>query len=108
MQRNQEKVLKLQSGKKIRKYDKLTNNYHFIPIAIETFGAWGQEGLKFIKEIGKKITQKTQDKNATNHIIQAISMAVQRGNATSIMGTLGPQKKLDDYFDIVFPKVPNH
>ena len=84
------------------------NNYHFIPIAIETFGAWGQQGLKFIKEIGKKITQKTNDKNATNHIIQAISMVVQHANAASIMGTLGPQRKLDDYFDIVVPKKLNH
>ena len=52
--------------RKISKYDKLLNNYHFIPIAVETLGAWGQEGLKFIKEIGEKIIQKTNDKNATN------------------------------------------
>ena len=90
--------------RKISKYDKLLNNYHFIPIAVETLGAWGQEGLKFIKEIGEKIIQKTNDKNATNYIIQAISLAVQRGNAASIMGTLGHQRKLDDYFDIAIPK----
>ena len=30
--------------------------------------------------------------------IQAISMTVQRGNATSIMGTLGPLRKLEDFF----------
>ena len=78
--------------------------YHFIPIAIETFGTWGKEGLKFIKEVGRKITQKSNDKNATNHIIQAISMAVQRGNAASIIGTLGSQRKLDDYFDILVQK----
>ena len=90
--------------KKIRKYDRLLTNYHFIPIAIQTFGAWGKEGLKFIKEVGRKITQISNDKNATNHIIQAISMAVQRGNAASIIGTLGPQRKLDDYFDILVQK----
>ena len=28
--------------KKVQKYEKLLNNYHFIPIAIETFGALGQ------------------------------------------------------------------
>ena len=56
----------------------------------------------------RKITEKTNDKNATQHIIQAISMAVQRGNATSIMGTLGPQRKLDEYFDIIVPKKSNH
>ena len=86
--------------KKDRKYERLLNNYCFVPIALETFGAWGQTGLKFIKEIGRKITEKTNDKNATQHIIQAISMAVQRGNATSIVGTLGPQRKLE-YFDII-------
>ena len=31
-------------------------------------------------------------------------MAVQRGNAASIMGTLGPQLKLDEHFDILVPK----
>ena len=33
--------------------------------------------------------KKTGNKNATSHTFQAISMTVQRGNGTSIMGTLG-------------------
>ena len=41
---------------------------------------------------------------ATSHIIQAISMTVQRGNATSIMGTLGPLRKLEDFFDVISPQ----
>ena len=73
-------------------YEKLLRNYIFVPIAVETFGLWGPRGLKFVKEIGRKIQEKTGNKNATSHIIQAISMTVQRGNATSIMGTLGPHK----------------
>ena len=56
----------------------------------------------FIKNISRqdftvfnrKIKEKTGRKNATNHIIQAISMTVQRGNAISIMGTLGSLRKL--------------
>ena len=83
-------------------------NHSFNPIAIEIFGVWRQEGLSFIKEIGRKITQKTNDKNATNHIIKAISMAAQRGNTASTMVTLGPQKKLDDYFDILVLKTSKH
>ena len=94
--------------KKDRKYESLLENYIFIPIAVESFGSWGQRGMKFIKEIGRKIREKTGDKNATRHIVQAISMSVQRGNATSIMGTLGTQRKLDDYFDIILPKQINH
>ena len=66
-------------------YETLLRNYIFVPIAVETFGSWGTRGLKFIKEIGRKIQEKTGNKNATSHIIQAISRTVQRGNATSIM-----------------------
>ena len=36
-----------------------------------------------------------------NIIIQAISMTVQRGKATRIMGTLGPPIKLEDFFDVI-------
>ena len=31
-------------------------------------------------------------------------MTVQRGNAASIMGTLGPQRKLEDFFEIISPQ----
>ena len=65
---------------------------------------WGPRGPKFVKEIGRKIQEKTGNKNATSHIIQAISMTVQRGNTTSIMGTPGPLRKLEDFFDVIFPR----
>ena len=67
-----------------------------IPVQIDTrFGSLGPRGIKFIKEIGRKIKEKTGNKNATSHIIQVISMTVQRVNATSIMGALGPLRKLE-------------
>jgi hypothetical protein len=47
------------------------------------------------------IKEKTGNKNAITHIIQAISMTVQRGNATSITGTFGPLTKLEDFFDVI-------
>ena len=66
----------------------------------------------FIKNISRqdftvfnrKIKEKTGRKNATNHIIQAISMTVQSGNATSIMGTLEPLRKLEDVSDVISPR----
>ena len=39
-----------------------------------------------------------------NNIIQAISMTVQRVNATSIMGTLGSLRKVEDFFDVISPR----
>ena len=50
------------------------------------------------------LKEKTGNENATSLIIQAISMTVKRGNATSIMGTLGPLIKLEDNFDIISPR----
>ena len=71
---------------------------------METFGSWGPKGLNFFKEIGRKIQEKTGNKKASSHKIQAISMTVQRGNTTSIMGTLGPLRKLEDFFDVISPR----
>ena len=48
--------------------------------------------------------EKTGNKNATSHIIQAISMTVQRGNATSIMVTLRPLRKLEDFFEVILSR----
>ena len=58
----------------------MLQNYLFVPNAVETFGA-----SKFIEDIGRKIHEKTGNKNETSYILQGISMSVQRGNAQSIM-----------------------
>ena len=69
------------------KYKHLTD-YCFIPIAIETFGAWGSEGLKLIKDIGKKLKEVTGNNRSTFYLTQQISMAIQRGNSSCIFGTI--------------------
>ena len=52
----------------------------------------------------ERLKKKTGNKNATSHMIQAISMTVQRGNATSMTGTLGPLRKLENFFDVISPR----
>ena len=69
-----------------------------VPIAVETLGSWGPEGLHFIKSIGKKIQDITGEKRATFYLFQRISVAIQRGNAASILGTAKPGQKLDEIF----------
>ena len=46
---------------KAKHYKDLTN-HHFVPVVTETYGTWGPQGLKLIKEIGKKIREVTHDK----------------------------------------------
>ena len=65
---------------------------------METFGSWGPRGLKFVKEIGRKIQEKAGNKNATSHRIQAISMTVKKGKRYQYYG------KLEDFFDVISPR----
>ena len=84
--------------KKMDLYQELEKEYLFIPIAIETLGSWGQAGLKFIKELGRQIQEKSGEKRATQYLFQRCSMAVQRGNSASILGTVNSSGQLDEIF----------
>ena len=84
--------------KKLAKYEYLRNGYILTPIAVETLGSWGQMGLKFIKDLGSRIADRTGDMRSTSYLFQSLSVAVQRGNAASVMGTIPPTKKLDELY----------
>ena len=34
--------------------DNIIPNYHFVPVGIETYGPYGPQGIKLVKQIGKK------------------------------------------------------
>ena len=89
--------------RKHNKYKDLKDNYLFTPIAIETFGSWWPESLSFIKEVGRQVQENTGEKRATSYLIQSLSMTVQRGNAASILGTVGETNKLEEIYDLVTP-----
>ena len=48
--------------------------------------------------IGKRIIEVTGDKKAKSYLFQRIGIAVQRGNAASIMGTVPPGQKLYELY----------
>ena len=100
------KAAKITETKKKKMYKDLETNYFFTPTAVETFGSQRPEKLKFIKDIGMKIQDVTGEKRATSYLLQSLSMTVQRGNASSIMGTVGTNRKLDEIYDLVTPLKP--
>ena len=55
-----------------------------MPVGIQTFGAYGPQAFKLIKQIGKKIQEATGEKQSTFHLMQSISMAIQKGNAVCV------------------------
>ncbi|OXA62157.1 hypothetical protein Fcan01_01115 [Folsomia candida] len=83
---------------KNKKYEFLQDRLLFVPVAIETIGVWGKEGLSLIKEIGSRITIVTEEKRATAFLLQRMSIAVQRGNVAAILGSLPAGRELEEIF----------
>ena len=96
--KNAGKVAEDAESRKIGKYQKLLQNYEVIPICVEILGPWGPNGLKLIQEMGKKIQDSTNEARSTSFLIQSISMAVQRGNSASVMGTVENQRSLEEIY----------
>ena len=88
--------------KKVLKYGQLTAQYFFVPIAMETLGAWGGDADAFLKDLGHRIEKATLDNRSTAFLRQRISGAVQRGNASSVLGTLPQGKRLEDVYYCLF------
>jgi len=60
---------------------------------VETTGVWAKEGLSLLLEIGRRIAEVTGEKRSGNFLLQRLSIAVQRGNLASVLGTLPPGKE---------------
>ena len=88
--------------KKLSHYADLANSgYLVMPVACETLGSWAPMGKKFIQEIGQRTSEITVDKRATSYLFQAIGIAIQRGNAASIVGTIPKAKTLHELYYLV-------
>ena len=89
-----------EKGEKIKlaHHSELSGNYIVQPVANETLGPWGPMSIKFVKELGSRISAINGDKRSTCFLFQAISMAVQRGNIASIRGSVPNQKYLHELF----------
>ena len=81
-------VAALAESRKLSKYAHLSSSYFFCPIAIESLGALGTRSASVIHELGRKIRRRSGDKNAFSYLLQRLSVAVQRGNATLMVDTL--------------------
>ena len=60
----------------------------FTPIAYETSGVVGPFPLIFLKELGHRLSATTGDTKSYSYLLKRLSVAVQRGNTASIIGTL--------------------
>ena len=81
---------------KTLKYRSLAPTYQIMPISLETFGAWHTESLDFMRELGRRTSLVTGDQRETTFLLQRISVAVQRGNAAVVRGSLPPSESGKD------------
>ena len=77
------------------KYTSLGAGYSFTPVAIESLGAMGKKSLVFVKELGHRVRQCSGEVKARAYLPQRLSVAVQRGNAVSVLGTVRDLSGLD-------------
>jgi hypothetical protein len=81
--------------KKTDLYAQLPSQYQFVPFAVETLGPIGEAAQKFIRELGGRLRATTGEPRETTWLIQRISLAIQRGNAASVLATIPPNS---DYY----------
>ena len=74
---------------KRRKYVDLAQRHRFEPVAFETGGSCGPATRALIRELGARLTAVSGDCRETEWLLQRFSMAVVRGNATSVLLTAG-------------------
>ena len=74
--------------RKEAKYSHLNSAHAFTPVAIETSGVFGAKTMRFVQELGQRLERVTGEVRSTNFLIQRLSVAVQRGNSASVLGTI--------------------
>ena len=78
------------------KYAELEASHHFVPVAIETSGVCGPEAMQFLLELGHRLKAETREPRSLRFLFQRISVAIQRGNAAAVLGTI--KAKHTDYY----------
>src|SRR6218665_1701250 len=58
-----------------------------VAIAVETLGPINSEGLAFITELGRRLSNASGDTREARFLFQSLSVTVQRYNAVAFQGT---------------------
>ena len=63
-------------------------------------GSWAPDSLKFMKDLGSRVSEATGKKCAKSFLFQSLSMNLQRGNAICVMGTVSHHRKLEEIYNL--------
>src|ERR1044072_7009603 len=76
---------------KTAKYATIASTHDFVRLALEALGAWGQDAIRFVSDLGRRILAVTEEPRETTFLKQRLSIAIQRGNRIACRGTV-PQE----------------
>ena len=85
------------ADKKTAKYALLVQTYVFVPIAVETLGAINSDRLEFLGDLGRRITQVTDDIRESAFLFQRLSVLIQRYNVVTIQGIIAHTTSEDEF-----------
>ena len=91
-------VAALAERSKHEKYLDFDQCHIFTPVAIETAGLFGPETFSFLRELGCCLKQVTRETKSFSYLQQRLSIAVQRGNAAAVMGSMKSTTSPFDFF----------
>ena len=82
--------------RKMQKYKPLDSCHFFTPVAIETTGVFGPRTSEFL--MGHQVRQVSGEANSYAYLTQRLSVAVQWGNAASVLGAMKVDREDEEFF----------
>ena len=84
--------------RKHSKYSNLKSNYHFVAVAVESFGPWSKEAINLLNKIGSNMIRLTGEPKARHYLFQRMSLAIQRGNAIAVNASIPKSAAMDEIY----------
>ena len=84
------------ASRKESKYSDLPSSYIFQPLAFETLGPLNASSTTFLRELGRRLSEATNDPRETAFLFQRLSVAIQRFNSVLIQETFDFSDGLPD------------
>ena len=75
--------------RKRSKYSNLEATHHFVPTAVETLGVMGADAQSSFREVACRLRAVTNEPQSLQFLIRRVAVAIQRGNAAAILGSIG-------------------
>ena len=88
-------VAEMAENRKSAHYTRLQSTHLFVPVSAETSGVFGEESLHFLRELARRVRDRTGESDAFQHLLQRLSVAIQRGNAISMVRIFKPRLSSD-------------